>query len=117
VNGTTGVPYNANDCGTQAVFNGGVSGGVIPTLPNNDVTPTVRGVSVAFVANTGATTITAFDDGYAGQQLTLLFTNTNTTLSDAGTLALTGAFTSTANDSVVLLFDGTNWIELSRSVN
>jgi len=56
----------------------------------------------------------------AGQIVTIIFTNANATLSDSGTLKLAGAstnFVSTADDTMVLQWDGSNWFELDRSVN
>jgi hypothetical protein len=67
--------------------------------------------------NTGATTISMFDDGRAGQEIVILFTSSNTTITDGGNIKLSAAFTSTANDVMKLIFDGTDWYETSRSVN
>ena len=69
------------------------------------------------VTNGGATTVTNFTSGYAGQEIVLVFTDANTTLGDSGNLKLSAAFTSTASDTMRLVFDGTDWYEQSRSVN
>lgn len=87
-----------------------------------DATPSVANADVFTVANTGATTITAFDDGVPGQTITLIFSDANTTVQDAsigGVIQLAGGanFTGSANDVLVLITDGTNWYEVSRSVN
>lgn len=86
-------------------------------LPNNDTTPSIKGRTDWVVNNSGGTTITMFDDGVPGQTIQLLFTNTNTTVTDGGNIKLSGAFTSSADDTMRLIFDGTNWYELNRSVN
>ncbi|MBI4242789.1 MAG: hypothetical protein HY606_01760, partial [Planctomycetes bacterium] len=91
---------------------------VLPIInfTSGDETPSVLGGNIFKVDNSGATTISAFDDGVVGQKITLGFTNANTTLS-GNTLKLSAAFTSTANDTMVLIYDGTNWLEISRSRN
>ena len=87
------------------------------TFINGDTTPSVQGGTNFATANTGATTITTFDDGAGGQRITIVFTDANTTLTDGGNLKLAGAFTSTGDDTMELIFDGTNYYELGRSVN
>lgn len=86
------------------------------TLPDN-TTPSVAGANNWKCTPAGATTITTFTGGTSGQVVTIVFTNANATLSDAGTLKLNGGFTSTADDVMTLVYDGTNWYEVSRSVN
>lgn len=97
-----------------------VAGAIIsnqcPTLPDN-TTPTVADVNVCKCSPAGATTITNFTNGQTGQIIYIIFTNANATLSDAGSLKLNGGFTSTADDTMTLVYDGTNWFELARSVN
>jgi len=87
------------------------------TFTDADTTPSVKDGLNFKTANTGPTTITMFDDGGEGQIITVVFTDAVTTLTDGGNLKLAGAFTSTADDTMQLVFDGTNWFELSRSVN
>lgn len=86
------------------------------TLPDN-ATPSVYGCSQWKCNPAGPTTITNFTNGVRGQEIVIIFENNNATLSDAGTLKLNGGFVSTADDTMRLVFDGTNWFELSRSVN
>jgi hypothetical protein len=70
------------------------------------------------MAHASGTTVTDFTAGQIGQKLTLVFTNGNTTLTDGTNLDLAGGITGSADDTMQLLnFDGTNWKELSRSVN
>ncbi len=94
----------------------------IQAFADADATPSVANGDVFTVTNTGATTITAFDDGQEGQQITLIFKDGNTTVQDAsigGVIQLAGGanFAATADDVLVLITDGTNWYEVSRSVN
>jgi len=67
-------------------------------------------------------TIARITGGREGQILTLQFSDANITITDdatsnADTINLSAAFTSTANDTMQLLYDGTSWREISRSVN
>lgn len=100
----------------------------------------VRQSNVALTLDAGATTLAATSDlmtvagdaggntigtitgGYSGQILTLLFVDANVTITDtdaatADTVNLSAAFTGAANTALVLLFNGTKWFEISRSVN
>jgi hypothetical protein len=68
--------------------------------------------------NSAATIITDFTDGVVGQTSTIVFGDANTSVTDGGNLHLAGGFTSTADDTLTLVTtDGTNWYEVSRSVN
>jgi len=91
-------------------------GTAVPTLPDN-TTPSVKALTYAKCSPAGGTTITNFTDGVAGQQITIIFTNGSATLSDAATLKLSAAITGTADDTITLVYDGTNWFEVARSVN
>ena len=87
------------------------------TLTVNSATPSVAGRRQWREANTSPTTITSLPGGINGQEIVILFTSANTTLTDGGTLKLNGGFTSTADDMMKFVFDGINWYEISRSVN
>jgi hypothetical protein len=65
---------------------------------------------------TGTTTITSITAGYAGQIVTLVFAGI-LTVTDGGNLKLGGNFVTTADDSLTLVCDGTNWTEIARAVN
>jgi hypothetical protein len=52
-----------------------------------------------------------------GTTLTLIFDGSATVLDNAGSLNLSGHFRADANDTLSLVFDGTNWYETSRSAN
>lgn len=89
------------------------------TFVNNDTTPTVYEGDFFKASNTVGTTITAFDDGVKGQEITIIFTTNNTTITDSASIQLNGGvdFTGTTNDVLRLIYDGTTWFEVSRSVN
>jgi len=65
---------------------------------------------------TGTTTINGINGQYQGRNLTLIFTDT-VAVGDSGSTKLAGIFNATADDTLVLISDGTNWYEKSRSAN
>ena len=69
-----------------------------------------------------AVTIATIGGGKEGMELVLEFADANITITDnatggADTVNLSAAFTSTTNDVLRLLYNGTSWREISRSVN
>lgn len=65
----------------------------------------------------GTTNIASITASYATRIVVLKF-NDVLTLTDGGNLVLAGNFVTSANDTIILVCDGTNWIEAStRSVN
>lgn len=113
----TGTTLLQMDNAGSTLFTGRIVANTITTFGNGDVSPSVYLGNVFKTNNAGATTITTFDDGATGQEISILFTDANTTVSEAGNIRLSAAFTSTADDTMMLMFDGTNWFETSRSVN
>lgn len=70
----------------------------------------------------GGNTLATITGGLSGMTLTLIFTDANVTLTDtaaatADTMNLSAAFTSTANDTITFVHNGTKWFETARSVN
>ena len=100
---------------------GGNLGGGAPILVYvpAETTPDVSQGDVFTLTNASGVSITAFDGAQVGQIITLLFTDGNTTIVDGANLHLAGGsnFTGAANNILVLLWDGTHWYEVSRSVN
>ena len=91
------------------------------TILSGAVTFAVAG-EVMLITGAAGVTIATITGGYNGQQLTLIFTDANITITDTAaatldTVNLSAAFTSTANDVLVLINDGVKWIEMSRSLN
>ena len=64
----------------------------------------------------GTTTITSVTAAQAGRLVTLQFSGI-LTFTDGSNLKLNGNFVTTADDTITLISDGTNWFEVSRSVN
>lgn len=86
-----------------------------------DTTPSVRnrvnGGGGLHITNSGATTITNFDDGNEGDVIVCTFADSNTTVNRSNAALAGGAnFTSTANDSLTLVKRGSLWIEQARAV-
>ena len=92
------------------------------TATDADTTPTVANSSTLYLANTGATSITDFDNGTEGQILEVIATNANTTLVHSANLTLTGStnIAMTAYSSVTFRRVPTSisarWVEIARSI-
>jgi hypothetical protein len=86
---------------------------------DGDTTPSVVGTNVLVITNAGAVTITNFDDGFSGQEVTLQFSDANTTIQDNANVQLSSGanFVSTANDTLTLIKSGSVWFEKGRSLN
>ena len=65
---------------------------------------------------TGTTNITSVTAGRRGRRVTLVFAGA-LTFTDGSNLRLAGNFVTTADDTITLVSDGTNWVETARSVN
>jgi hypothetical protein len=89
------------------------------TAANGDTTPSVTGVGRLVLSNTGATSITNFDDPLPTQEVELYFTNGNTTLVHSSSLYLRGLINVTPINGgiIVVTRDYVNggWIEKSRN--
>lgn len=83
------------------------------TFTDGDTTPSVSTPNNLFKTNnTGATTISDFDDGYTGQVITIAFTDANTTIDfTASGLKGNGGvdWVPGVNDSMRCIYDGTDW--------
>ena len=90
-----------------------VQGDVIITIADGDATPAVNKGNVFTTANTGATSITDFDAGVSGQQITVLVADGNTTFdfSSSGLVGNGGVdYVASTGDVVNATYDGTDWI-------
>jgi hypothetical protein len=78
--------------------------------------------NVVKLTGNGTNVLATITGGIAGQILTIIFVDALVTITDTGTGAadtvnLSAPFTSTANDTITLVYDGTSWFEIVRSVN
>lgn len=70
----------------------------------------------------GANTIATITNGIEGQMLSMLFVDALVTITDddshaADSVDLSAAFTSADDTTLTILYDGTSWYEISRSIN
>lgn len=93
------------------------------TAVDLDATPSVSAnITTLYLSNTGATSVTALDDGLDGQRITLVALNANTTLVHSATLMLTGSVNLAMTTYTSVTFEkvpnaiSNRWIEVSRSV-
>lgn len=80
-------------------------------------TALVLGTGNAFHIS-GTTTVTSIDatSSITGRQVVLVFDGV-LTFTDGSNLKLAGNFVTTADDVITLIYDGTAWNEIARSVN
>lgn len=106
--GNVPVVYTDSNVGTIIVIPGAavVASAANITLPNND--------SVVLIS--GATGITSITAARPRGPVTLIFQSTPT-VTDGSNLKMNGNFVATADDTLTLTCDGTNWYEVARSVN
>ena len=100
-------------------------------LGHDNTAVALGAAAVTFTASTnfvtvtgdgGTNTIATITSGIAGETLTLLFTDALVTITDddshgADSVDLSAALTGADDTTLTLLYDGTSWYELSRSVN
>ena len=103
--------------GNPAQFRRVRAAGWFCTLSRGGSSESVRECEQGTVSSSSARTITSLTDGYEGQRLILIFTDSNTTLSSSGgNLKLTdGTFAATTEDTIQLIFNGASWLELGRT--
>jgi hypothetical protein len=98
---------------------------VFPPVTKASATSVTLGRGSVF-AITGTTTITYLSQGTAGQVIVLLFSTSLTVTHNGASpgagfanILLSGAanFAATANDTLMLIYDGTNWRGLTAGVN
>jgi len=92
------------------------------TLGAGVTTFAVTGEVMVITGDGGANTIATITGGLIGQELTLIFVDALVTITDtdahtANTVDLSAAFTSADDTVLKLIFDGTSWYEISRSIN
>ena len=107
--------FEAGVSGPVSTANGGNglvgNGGTVTSAATITITGTVTHIS-------GTTNITSVSGSgiAAGTRIILIFDDI-LTFTDGSNLKLAGNFVTTADDTITLVFDGSNWIEVSRSIN
>jgi hypothetical protein len=97
------VKYGAFDTSNRKTFQ---------AFTDADDTPSVAGYINFKTANTGATTITDFDDGFDGQTIKVIINDANTTIdfTASGLKGNAGAdWSPTTGDHMTCTYDGTDW--------
>ena len=93
----------------------------IGTFTDGDTTPDVRPTTIYKTANTGATTITGFDNGTEGQIIHVVLQDNNTDFTNGTNLILFRGLNYTSgqtNDILSFLcLDGTKWLMLNAQDN
>lgn len=89
------------------------SGGGATTASADPLTLPPTGVLHTISGTTNIASITA---SWAGRIAVLKFEGI-LTVTDGSNLVMAGNFVTTANDTLTLISDGTNWVEMARSVN
>lgn len=95
--------------GIRGFLGGGAAVASAAAMP----VPTGRVFHVTGTTNITSITSTNFQ---AGAVITLIFDDV-LTFTDGNNLKLAGNFVTSADDTITLVYDGTNWFETSRSVN
>ncbi|MCZ7647665.1 MAG: hypothetical protein M5U26_20810 [Planctomycetota bacterium] len=125
--GNGGVNVNATG-GTVALNGTAATGGTIATNTTIDgaagnsassasATPSVINLSAVII--TADTTVTNLTGGIAGQVVTIVAGagTTSVQVADAGNFSLSAAFNGNADDTLTVVFNGAQWIEVARSAN
>jgi hypothetical protein len=91
----------------------------VTTFTANDTTPSVAAGNVFIVPATwtAGNNITAFDDGGAGQVITIIGGDSDCVVTDGSALKIAGNWTAAADATLTLAFNGTSWYEIARSAN
>lgn len=117
----TGVDLTGNAVGSingtsaGALFDGCLLDGATPTVASASSITIPEGRKMLLVS--GTTNISNIGIGSFGQEVTLLFQGALTVNDSAGNIRLASNYTTSADDTLTLVCDGTNWYEISRSAN
>lgn len=114
----------ASSSTAMAMYKNNVLLGTGGASSNNPAAPSVASASSISIPTahdvvtiTGTTNIDTISlEGHSGHVVTLIFGGA-LTVNDGSNLKLAGNFVTTADDTLMLACDGTNWYEVSRSAN
>ena len=122
--------WEVSGSGTFVVIGPSVTSGStiyeINTFDDGDSTPSVKNGSLFKTKNAKNLSITAFDDGVSGQQITILIEDGNTDFTHDGKGKITNGLklnraidwtAGAANDTITFVYNGSKWIETNRSDN
>ena len=114
---TTGAGLTTGTTLDVGTFLGLTAATSITVTDNLEIIPTGSYQPLAAAGNVGTDSITT--TGFTNGDLVLFYNTSNTTITitDTGTIMLSGDAAIAQYDNLLLLFDGTNWIEISRADN
>jgi hypothetical protein len=109
--------YYKNGSGWLRSQGGRFESSSVPDL-GSGATPSAYGLKNCKTKNTGATTITNIINGYSGQELVIVGSDSgNTTIDNSINIKVSSAITLGDNDTITLLNVGGVWLETARSNN
>ena len=126
---TFGAYWIKDSAPSAAMFTGDTGGSLYIASARQSLTlgaaATTFAITSAFMeitGDTGANTIATITGASSGQQLVLQFVDALVTITDDNTHAadsidLSASFTSADDTTLTLIYDGTSWYEMARSVN
>ena len=88
--------------------------GGTPPLTVNSPTPSVAGSETWVTTNSSPTTITNFTGGFAGQHITIISGDSNTTISSNSTIQVVSTWNSSSSSSITFVLHGVVWVEAGR---
>jgi len=121
--GATSAPAQAIDVTGNIIASGSISSTrKTTTLAAAATTLAITNDVVTVTGDAGGNTLATITGGLSGQILTLIFVDNLVTITDnssgtANTVNIASSFSSTSNDVLTLVFDGTSWREVTRSIN
>lgn len=90
------------------------------TFTDGDATPSVGGGNLFLASNSAPTTITNFDGGMEGQEITIDFANGNTTIANNANIKIQGSLvpsvTMPTNSQIKFKSRSSVWYETNRSI-
>ena len=91
----------------------------IPTISIVNNQPNIRYADkFAYFSTASPQSVDYVYGAYKGQVLTIEFADANCTMKDGtGNMKLASDFAASADDTLTMVFNGTNWYEIARSVN
>jgi hypothetical protein len=98
---------------------GRIVGTTITTFTADDTSPSVASGNVFKVPDTwtAGNSITAFDAGAVGQQIVVIGGDSDCAVLAGAHMKIAATWTASPGDTLCLVYDGTDWFEISRSDN
>lgn len=105
--GVAGVRVKLNSTGITSLYSGAAVASAATITPTGNLFHVTGTTTITSVSGTGIT---------AGTQITIIFDGI-LTFTDGSNLKLVASMVTTADDTITLVYDGTNWYEVARAIN